>query len=91
MDEMQQRFLFGNLQYIDSFGNWTDKAVPFPVKFESALRVAKDQRDKWILQRRNWGDDISFQAKLTEEDLQLIMNRWRSDIGSWMRSSLRKT
>ena len=91
MAEIRERFVWGDVQYIDSFGNWTDKAVPFPVKFETALRVAKEQRDKVIRWRRNLGDDMAIQAKLTEEDLQLIMNRWRSDIGSWMRSSLRKT
>ena len=65
MDEMQQRFVFGNVQYIDSFGKWTDKAVPFPVKFENALRVAKEQRDKVIRWRRNLGDDRANQAVLS--------------------------
>ena len=91
MDEMQQRFVWGDVQYIDSFGNWTDKTVPFPVKFEMALRVAKEQRDKVIQWRRDLGDDRADQAVLTEEDLKLVMNSWRKDIDSWMRSSLRKT
>ena len=79
------------MQYIDSLGNWIDKAVPFPVKFETALRVAKEQRDKVIRWRRNLGDDRANQAVLTEEDLKLVMNSWRKDIDSWTRSSRRET
>ena len=91
MAEIRERFVWGDVRYIDSFGNWTDKAVPFPVKFETALRVAKGQRDKVIRWRRNLGDDRANQAVLTEEDLKLVMNSWRKDINSWMRSSLIKT
>ena len=91
MAEIRQRFVWGDVQYIDSFGNWTDKAVPFPVKFEMALQVAKEQRDKMILLHKNLGDDTTDQAVLTKEDLTNVMNSWRKDIKSWMRSSLRKT
>ena len=62
------------MQYSESFGNWTDKAVPFPVKFEMALRVAKERRDKVIRLRKNLGDDTADQAVLTEEDLNLVMD-----------------
>ena len=79
---------------MNEFGEPIEKPVPMPVKMEELLRTALGRRDKYTQAKRDFTTPGAFawnrkfflpNGRMTDEDMKVIFNDWRHDVGAWMR------